>query len=179
MADNQICQSTSTFQTRIASYAGASRGNGDRVLSAIAGLFGRLERGLFADFAAGQSLPSLKSSYISSHRIPGRFFNSLRVSLEGKVNAVKASMDRNEKRLMAGIARAEAVLADLESKKASPFVVHHKRRRLFALRRKLAQLEEDIRADKVRLCFGSKRLWRRQHGLQANGYASHDQWLAG
>ena len=79
MADNHDRQWASTFQTRVASYAGASRGDGDRLLPAVAGLFVRLERGLFADFAAGQSLPSIKSSYISSHRIPGRFFNSLRV----------------------------------------------------------------------------------------------------
>ena len=29
----------------------------------------------------------------------------------------------------------------------------------------------------MRLCFGSKRLWRKQHDLVANGYASHDEWL--
>ena len=28
-----------------------------------------------------------------------------------------------------------------------------------------------------RLCFGSKRLWRKQHHLEANGYASHEEWL--
>ena len=30
----------------------------------------------------------------------------------------------------------------------------------------------------MRLCFGSRQLWRRQHHLEANGYASHDEWLA-
>ena len=29
----------------------------------------------------------------------------------------------------------------------------------------------------VRLCFGSKRLWRKQHHLEANGYSSHEEWL--
>ena len=28
------------------------------------------------------------------------------------------------------------------------------------------------------LCFGSKRLWRKQHHLEANGYASHQEWLS-
>ena len=27
------------------------------------------------------------------------------------------------------------------------------------------------------LCFGSKRLWRKQHHLEADGYASHEEWL--
>ena len=38
-------------------------------------------------------------------------------------------------------------------------------------------METDIAAERVRLCFGSKRLWRRQSRLEANGYASHEQWL--
>ena len=29
----------------------------------------------------------------------------------------------------------------------------------------------------VRLCFGSKRLWRKQHDLEANGYSSREEWL--
>ena len=29
----------------------------------------------------------------------------------------------------------------------------------------------------MRLCFGSKRLWRKQHDLEANSYASHQAWL--
>ena len=28
-----------------------------------------------------------------------------------------------------------------------------------------------------RLCFGSKRLWRKRDHLEANGYASHEEWL--
>jgi len=27
------------------------------------------------------------------------------------------------------------------------------------------------------LCFGSKRLWRKQHNLPENGYSSHEEWL--
>ena len=29
----------------------------------------------------------------------------------------------------------------------------------------------------MRLCFGSKRLWRKQHHLEQNGYHSHEEWL--
>ena len=28
------------------------------------------------------------------------------------------------------------------------------------------------------MCFGSKKLWRSQHHLEANGYESHAEWLA-
>ena len=29
----------------------------------------------------------------------------------------------------------------------------------------------------MRLCFGSKRLWRKQHHLAENGYSRHEEWL--
>ena len=45
------------------------------------------------------------------------------------------------------------------------------------MRSRLAGLEADIAAGLVRLCFGSKRLWRKQHDLEANGYSSHEEWL--
>ena len=55
--------------------------------------------------------------------------------------------------------------------------VHQKKRRLANLRHRLVALEADIAAGRVRLCFGSKRLWGKQHNLGANGYASHREWL--
>ena len=53
---------------------------------------------------------------------------------------------------------------------------HGKRRRLANLKFRLAGLEADLAAGRVRLCFGSKKLWRKQHHLEQNGYASHEEW---
>ena len=39
------------------------------------------------------------------------------------------------------------------------------------------KLFADIAAGRVRLCFGSKKLWRKQYDLKANGYASREAWL--
>ena len=38
-------------------------------------------------------------------------------------------------------------------------------------------LEADVAEERVRLCFGSKRLWRKQQHLEDNGYTSHEEWL--
>ena len=35
----------------------------------------------------------------------------------------------------------------------------------------------DIESGRIRLCFGSRRLWRKQHALEANGYSNHAEWL--
>jgi IS605 OrfB family transposase len=38
-------------------------------------------------------------------------------------------------------------------------------------------LKEDQKNDAVRICFGSKKLFRAQFALEDNGYNSHDEWL--
>jgi hypothetical protein len=45
-----------------------------------------------------------------------------------------------------------------------------KKRRLGIFNGKLTQLLIDLEAGRVRLCFGSKRLFRKQFNLAANGY---------
>ena len=54
---------------------------------------------------------------------------------------------------------------------------HRKKRRLVNLEMRLTALESDIAAGKVRLCFGSRRLWHKQHQMEGNGYGSHAEWL--
>ena len=72
-----------TYQTRIC-------GNED-ALAAYAGLYGTLQRRLFADVTAGHTASSLKSDYISRHNIPARMFNALRVTLEGRMSSARES----------------------------------------------------------------------------------------
>ena len=76
---------TGTYQTRISDYGSVNRSVGDASLDAYAELYGRVQRRLFAEAAAGGSAASLKSAYLKRHGIPARMFNGVRVSLEGKV----------------------------------------------------------------------------------------------
>ena len=75
------------------------------------------------------------------------------------------------------IARANRQLQSL-SRKGKLHQVHHKRRRLENLRHRLQKVSEDIADGRLRLSFGSKKLWRTQHDLEANGYANHAGWLS-
>ena len=165
-----------TYQTRVSGYVGLDRGAGDAALAAYAELYGQVERKLFADVAAGRSAAPLKSDYIREHGIPARMFSGVRVSLEGKVSAVRAAQRLRVDSLERRIAQAERQVAQAEEQGRWQ-QVHQKRRRLANLRSRLAGLETDIGAGRVRLCFGSKRLWRKQHHLEQNGYASHEEWL--
>ena len=102
-------------------------------------------------------------------------FNSLRVSLEGKISAVRESMDRYIESLKTRIKRAEGqIAAAIERGKLS--AAHQKKRRLAILAGRLASVLFDKASGRVRLCFGSRKLWRKQYHLEANGYSSLDQW---
>ena len=166
-----------TYQTRICRYRGMERPAGDAALSAYAELYGRVERKLFAEVAAGETAASLKSGYLKRYGIPARMFNGVRVSLEGKVASVREQQKLRLDSLGRRIARAEGQIAEV-AERGRWDQVHQKRRRLAILQSRLAALEADTETGRVRLCFGSKRLWRKQHRLGENGYASHREWLA-
>ena len=165
-----------TYQTRIRDYVGMQRVDGDGALSAYAELYGVVERKLFAEVVAGRSAASLKSGYLKRYGIPARMFNGVRVSLEGKIASVREQQKLRLDSLGRRIARAQRQI-DSAAEHGRWDQVHQKGRRLVTLQSRLAALETDIAQERVRLCFGSKRLWRKQHHLAQNGYASHQEWL--
>ena len=156
---------TRSYQTRIAAYEGIDRSVGDAALSAYAALYGKVQHKLFAVVAAGRSAVSKKSEYIDKHGIPARMFNAVRVSLEGKVSAVRESQLLQLDSLRRRVSRAGKQV-DKAEKECQWRQVHGKRRRLANLKFRLAGLEADLAAGRVRLCFGSKKLWRKQHHLE-------------
>ena len=167
----------STYQTRVREYVGLERADGDAALSAYAGLYGRVERKLFAEVAAGKTTTSLKREYLRRYGIPARMFNSIRVSLEGKIASVREQQKLRLDDMARTIARAESQVAEAE-RDGLMARAHQKRRRLANLTHRRTVLEADVAEGRVRLCFGSLRLWRKQRNLEANGYGSHEEWLA-
>ena len=158
-----------TYQTRISGKEDA--------LSAYAELFGVLQRRLFADVSAGHSSASLKSDYIRRYGVPARMFNAIRVTLEGRISGATESQKLHRQTLEDLIARAEKQLSALVGR-ATPQKLHQKRRRIANLKHRMRNVSADTDSGRLRLCFGSKKLWRSQHHLEANGYRSHAEWLA-
>ena len=158
-----------TYQTRISGKEDA--------LSAYAELFGVLQRRLFADVCSGNPTASLKSNYIRRYGVPARMFNAIRVTLEGRMSAARESQKLHRQTLEGLIARAEKQHGALVGR-ATPQKLHQKRRRLANLKHRQRSVSADTDAGRLRLCFGSKKLWRSQHHLEANGYESHAEWLA-
>ena len=120
----------------------------------------------------------MKRGCVREYGIPARMFNAVRVSLEGKVSGARESQLLHIETLKGLVRRAGRELAGA-GKKGDSRRVHQKTRRLDNLRSRLARVEADMAAGLVRLCFGGRKLWRKQHHLEANGYGSHAEWLAG
>ena len=156
-------------------YEGLESKLGISALSAYAEVYGHLERLLFSRHCAGYSLDSLKKGFPALHGIPSRIYSSLSVSVQGKIAAVRESQSRQIESLKARIFRAKKQIAGAV-RRGKLAVVHEKKRRLENLRPRLASLLDDVKAKRVRICFGSKKLWHKQYALEANGYSSHGEW---
>ena len=166
-----------TCQTRVRDYAELERADGDAALSAYAGLYGQVERKLFAEVSAGRPAAALKREYLRRYGIPARMFNGVRVSLEGKIASVREQQKLRVEDMARTIVRAESQVAAAEQDGLWNRA-HQKRQRLLNLNHLREVLETDVAEGRVRLCFGSRKLWRKQHHLEANGYVSHAEWLA-
>ena len=70
--------------------------------------------------------------------------------------------------------RGEERLA--RSKKARDATECGRARRVQRVRAKQTSLEHDLEAGRVRVCFGSRKLFRAQHHLKENGFSTHDEW---
>lgn len=146
------------------------------VLDACADLYGRTERSLFAAMQAGGKLNDLKRDFLPRFGITARQFNAIRIGLAGKVDSIKQRRPDLIVEAQAKIKKAVKVIAKLTAKATRYDKLHQKKRRLCMLQARLSNMQDDQAAGKVRLCFGSKKLFHAQYALSANGYASHQEW---
>jgi IS605 OrfB family transposase len=145
----------------------------EAVLAAYADLYGRAERTLFARLCAGGTRTALKREFLVRFGLTARQFNALAATLQGKITSIQnrrpALIDRLERRMR----RAGEVLRTIPR---GTNTHHLKARRLRTLERRLRILQADRASGRVRLCFGSHKLFRHQFALTASGYASHEEW---
>jgi IS605 OrfB family transposase len=175
-----------TYQARIPDPEGTL----DVVLGAYADLYGQAERALFADIARGCEPAALKSDYLVRFGLTARQFNAIAANLKGKIASIKErsaglideaktrikSLEQTIAKLDNALAANGARALDPPRRRRALNKRHQKQRRLARLRDRLARLEADRDNNVVRICFGSRKLFRAQFDLEANGYDSLDQW---
>ena len=157
-----------TYQSRI-----SVSPEGDDLLSSYALLFGKAEKTLFAKLESSKNLTPLKREFIKQFGLTARQFNSISASLNGRLASIKERRPGLIAEAERRIKKAKRVLKGT----TDPAQLHQKKRKLAILQSRLDRLVKDHLSGKVRLCFGSNELFRKQFHLKDNGYASHNEWL--
>ena len=177
---------TFTYGTRISP---------DPLLVDIARVCGKAERDLHRHLASGGSLDQeTKKRVMGETGLPGRYYNGITTTLQGKHDAVTEQrklqiielaerIKHVEKKIEKLGEDADEIAADPKAKNAAKRIwkilraVHGKARKLERLRLRKERFETGLGNDVPTLCFGSKKLFRKQFHLEGNGYASHEEWL--
>ena len=142
-------------------------------LDRYAALWGHAEHDLFAAMAAGADPGKIKPAFSARHGLTSRQFNALSRSVTGKVRSIQELQKLQAQDLQGRIESLEKQLGKMPASNKR----HQKARRLGTLQQRLADLKQDRKDGKVRLCFGTRKLFRAQFDLEANGYADHAAWF--
>ena len=91
--------------------------------------------------------------------------------LKKTIASIKKSISQYEKRIKKRIKKQQSV-------KRERLIIHQKKRRLAIKQAKLVKLNQRIKSNRITLCFGTKKLFKAQYNLEANGYTNHGEWLS-
>ncbi|MGK7946507.1 MAG: IS200/IS605 family accessory protein TnpB-related protein, partial [Microcystaceae cyanobacterium] len=174
-------------------------------LTDVSHLFSVIERQLYRAIQSKKTIKQLKKDYQILYGINARQFNSIRIFLQGKIKSrtecyqsqikdleeqikqLKKSIKNLTNRVKleklnaqktASPKRKDYPACSLDPRKKTPrgqslAKLHYKKRKLHRLQAKLNSLQ----TYPPQLIFGSRKLWKSQFNLEANGYASHEEWL--
>lgn len=148
----------------------------EETLCEVAELFAKVKHSLFAEMQKGKSLHELKTPFLRQFHMTARHFNACRVELEGMIASIKERRPGLIAQQKETILSLQKKIERLEKHHKDLLSIHQKKRRLHRLKQRLEKLGKDHKDGKVRLCFGSRKLFHAQFDLEANNYSNHSQW---
>src|SRR5579863_4346763 len=142
------------------------------LLDRYAERFGRDLRRLNAMLDQGVRLSAAKRQFIREG-LTGRQFNGIACTLEGMRASREKCYAREIKLKRHRVRTLLKKLALPRSQGGYPPRMAHQKRRVLA---RLRQFLSDAPKRKPSIVFGGKKLWKAQHHLKENAYASHGEW---
>lgn len=166
-----------TYQTRLQNLSIEEIATLDKYCA----LQSKIERKLYAKIKTNPSNRNeIKRQLIEQFGISGRMFNSIAMTLDGKTKSIKELLPGYIDKAKSDIAKKEKqiskVLAKKSLNKKQLFSLHQMQRRLAILHLRLDRLTKQKEAKDYAICFGTRKLFHAQYNLEANGYASHQEW---
>ena len=146
-------------------------------LSKMSELYSAVERDMHVALMRGESIAEAEKTLQAKHQVDSTTTRNVYHNLKGKHQSIKELRKTQVKDLKSTIKSIQsAIKKRLKKKQLTPkdrFIIHQKKRRLAIKQHKL----EKLLIGCLSLCFGTKKLFRAQFNLEANGYSSHDEWL--
>ena len=146
-------------------------------LDEMAKLYIQMEREMHVCLMRGESIAAVEKSLQSKYKVDSTTTRNVHHNLKGKHQGVKELRKVQVKELKNTIKSIKSAIKKRLKKKQltqkDRFIVHQKKRRLANKQHKLKVLPDK----EIKICFGSKKLFKAQYNLEANGYSSHDDWL--
>ncbi len=147
-------------------------------LDAMAKLYSQIEREMHVCLMRGEKIAVIEKSLQSKYQVDSTTTRNIYHNLKGKHQGIKELRKVQVKELKNSIiGLKKAIKKRLEKKQKTRkhrFIIHQKKRRLTIKQHKLEVLQDKD----IKICFGTKKLFKAQYDLKANGYSSHDEWLA-
>lgn len=145
------------------------------ILQSCASLFSKAERSIFAALQAGKT--NIKASSQTKFGITARQYNGCASEVEGVINSNLANLQNRIDACQETIRILAKSIKQIEKSK-TPYghKLHYKKRKLAAKQEKLQRLKDDLANKRVRVAFGSKKLFRSQYYLAENGFNSKEDW---
>lgn len=163
--------------------------------------YGKLRRKMFYDINKGvlktQTLSTYISGFMLRNGILKRTANSIRYDIMGKTKALLALKKTQLKELKYCIKNKEQRLNELrkvitelkpkvrDNKATEKQLQKYRNARISHyylcnkinfMYQKLEKLQNDIAENCVQICFGGKKLYKKQYNLKENGYKTHKSW---
>lgn len=144
------------------------------VLDEMAMEYSSIKRKLFSEITQDKkSRSELKREFISQCQITARQFNSIWCEVSGSISAVDELKKVQIKNFENKIKSLKEKLDGTPSKLNN----HQWKRKLFSLQTKLEKTKVSLKETPA-ICFGGKKLFRKQFNLKENGYKDHADWKA-
>ncbi len=140
-------------------------------------LYSAVEKELHVALMSGDKIGAIEKSLQSKYQIDSTTTRNVYHNLKGKHQGIKELRKTQIKDLKSTIKSIQSAIKKRQKKKKlnskDRFFIHQKKRRLTIKQHKLKTWQNKA----INLCFGTKRLFKAQFNLEANGYSNHQQWL--
>jgi IS605 OrfB family transposase len=134
--------------------------------------YSKTKRSLFAEITKDKKTRNeLKTEFISERQITARQFNSMWCEVTGLISSVQELKSIHIKKLETKIKSLKEKLKNVQSR----FKIHQWNRKLACLQEKLKRVKDGLK-EVPSICFGGKKLFKKQFNLKENGYQDHEDW---